>query len=1027
MGEQATAKQATGRTRARWLVALCLWLAHLAVLLMGGESNAQELAPLGAIPVIASGILLGRWWGTALTAASLPVTQAIHLSFGGSGSLAQDFGGVAFGWAIGLAMAWGSGFMADVVRRERLASAALKAEVTRRAQAEGDLDRATIRWESLLRSVPDYVALLGPDRRLLYVNRVPAGMRMAEVVGHFLTEFMPDAAAVARIEGLIEQAFRERRPVSISTPGVGPNRTPAWFEAQLTPLVGPDGRLEGALFMSRDATAEHGAAEQVREANARFQQLAATIEEVFWMTDPAKNEMLYVSPGFEKIWGLPCEHLLANPRLWLESIHPDDRERVLRAATERQAAGTYDEEYRIVLADGTQRWIHDRAFPVREADGTVRRIVGVAQDVTARRQAEEKLRASETMLLETQAAAHVGSWEIDLVQQRYTSSPETRRLYGLDPTREQQDAADVRSHLHPDDVAGVDRAVAATVQDGQATVEQRVLRPDGSIRWLRSHGVLVRDAQGRPARILGISSDITPARQQTEALRVATERFELASKATRDVLWDLDLAADRAWYSPTFTAQFGGDPPPERGSLAKLMERIHPDDLPRLQAKLGEVMDGAQETVESEYRFRRADGTWANVLDRAFIVRDAAGRPVRLVGAMQDVTERVQAQRRVEEGERRLKELMDNLDEVFISDSLDGRPPLISRAAETLFGRPAQDFMDDPTLWSRMIHPEDAPRVLANHGRLMAGEPTRDEARVVRADGTVRWMVATMHPTVDAAGKVVRLDGTLRDITAERAAAEHEAKVREMTEQAAFRVRFLNTAAHELSTPLTPIKLQLASLRKGMLGELTPRQADAIGLLDRNLNRLSLLVKDLLDATRLQGGQLRLARLPVDLSAITQDAVRSFAEKAAADGVELRAVAAPGLPILGDEARLSQVLFNLVANALKYTPRGGRVVVRAGVEDGRARVAVEDSGVGLRPEQALRLFHPFEQVLDPGQQKGGTGLGLYISKGIVEQHGGTLACSSAGPGLGSTFSLLLPLATEAAPSPAPPTGPAPRA
>jgi PAS domain S-box-containing protein len=1135
-----------------WPAAVGLWIAYLALVALTRDTG-QALAPLAAIPLIASGILLGRRWGTALTAAATAVNYALHLSFGAGDTMAGDLAGTASNSAIGLALAWGAGFMTELVGRERRASAALKAEIARRARAEGDRDRATIRWESLLRNSPDYVALLDPDRRLLYVNRLPAGMAMAEVQGRFLAEFMPDPAAVARIEGLIEQAFRERHAVSISTPGVGPNRTPAWFEAQLTPLVNPDGTIEGALFMGRDATAEHSASEKVREAEARFQQLTETIEEVFWMTDPSKDQMLYISPGFEKIWGIPCERLLAEPRLWLESIHPDDRERVLRAATEKQAAGTYDEEYRIVLADGAQRWIHDRAFPVREADGTVRRIVGVAQDVTARRQAEEDLRSRESLLQETQAvaqlgswevdlvtglqhgspenrrlygmapeeayvpenivrhmppadraavaaalqetvakgrfqldhrilredgsirwlrttaevrrdaagtpvrvvglsqditesvraqetivargalleetqaAAHVGSWEIDLVHPRYTSSPETRRLYGLDPAQGEQDPAELRACLHPDDAPTVDLAVAATIRDGQATIEQRVLRPDGSIRWLRSHGVLVRDAQGRPARILGISQDVTEARRQTEALRVAKERFELASQATRDVLWDLDLAADRAWYSPTFTAQFGGDPPPESGSMATLMERIHPEDLERLGGQMAQVLTGAHATMESEYRFRRADGTWANVLDRAFIVRDAAGRPVRLVGAMQDITERVQAQRKVEEGERRLKDLMDNVDEVFISDSLDGRPPLVSPAIQGLFGRPAQDFVDNPVLWLSMLHPEDAPQVLANHGRLLAGEPTRDEARVVHADGTVRWMVATMHPTKDAAGKVVRLDGTLRDITAEKASAEQEAKVREMTEQAAFRVRFLNTAAHELSTPLTPIKLQLASLRKGTLGPLTPRQADAMGLLDRNLNRLGLLVKDLLDATRLQGGQLRLQRLPLDLAAITLDAVRSFAEKAAGDGVELRAVAAPGLPILGDEARLTQVLFNLVANALKYTPPGGSVVVRAAAVGGEAQVEVQDSGVGLRPEQAARLFHPFEQVLDPGQQKSGTGLGLYISKGIVEQHGGALTGHSAGPGQGSTFTLRLPLAMAAVPSPEQPAALAPPA
>jgi PAS domain S-box-containing protein len=1009
-----------GQPWVRWSVSVALWLGYLAVVLLN-PADEPALAPIAAIPVIASGILLGPTWGVGLVLASIPATVAIHLGTSPGETLAHDAQENAFGWAIGACVAWGSGFMAGLVRRERRTSAALKQEIARRTAAEGDRDRATIRWESLLRNAPDYVALLGPDRRLLYVNRLPAGMEMAEVQGRLLTEFMPDAAAAARLDGLVEQAFRDLHPVSISTPGIGPNRTAAWFEAQLTPLVGPDGALEGALFMSRDVTAEHAAAEQVRQAEARFRVLAENATDMIQQFD-VNGVCTYASPSSQRLLGYAPEEMVGHDGLHL--LHPDDLAllRAGRLSTPLPDGGTLS-EVRARRKDGTYVPVEVTSSVVRGPDGAVVGHVASSRDITARKQVEEALRSRESLLQETQAVAQLGSWEIDLVTGLQRGSPENRRLYGMAPDEEYTQEAIVR-HMPAEDRAAVLAALRETVAKGRVQLDHRIEAGDGSLRWLRTTAEVRRDAAGTPVRVVGLSQDVTEARQQTEALRVATERFELASKATRDVLWDLDLAADRAWYSPTFTAQFGGDPPPERGSMAKLMERMHPDDLGRLQAQMADVMTGDHDTVEAEYRFRRADGGWAHVLDRAFIVRDAAGRPVRLVGAMQDVTERVQAQRKVEEGERRLKDLMDNLDEVFISDSLDGRPPLISRAAEGLFGRPAQDFMDDPMLWSRMLHPEDAPNVLANYGRLMAGEPTRDEARVVRADGTVRWMVATMRPTKDATGRVVRLDGTLRDITAEKASAAQEAKVREMKEQEAFRVRFLNTAAHELSTPLTPIKLQLASLRRGGLGPFTPRQADAMTLLDRNLNRLGLLVKDLLDATRLQGGQLRLERRPLDLAALTQDTVRSFAEKAAGDGIELRAVAAAGLPVLGDEARLTQVLFNLLSNALKYTPRGGRIVVRAAAVEGQAQVAVEDSGVGLRPEQAARLFHPFEQVLDPGAQKGGTGLGLYISRGIVEQHGGTLACGSAGPGLGSTFSLRLPLATAEAPPPPLPAGPA---
>ena len=132
------------------------------------------------------------------------------------------------------------------------------------------------------------------------------------------------------------------------------------------------------------------------ESEARFRELAESIREVFWVTDPQKHSMLYISPQYETVWGRPVAELLAEPMIWLETVHPDDRPRVREAVT-RQVHGDYDEIYRISRPDGEERWIHDRAFPVQQADGHVERIVGVARDITDVRHLEEQLRQSQKM------------------------------------------------------------------------------------------------------------------------------------------------------------------------------------------------------------------------------------------------------------------------------------------------------------------------------------------------------------------------------------------------------------------------------------------------------------------------------------------------------------------------------------------------------------------------------------------------------------------------------------------------------
>jgi two-component system, cell cycle sensor histidine kinase and response regulator CckA len=135
----------------------------------------------------------------------------------------------------------------------------------------------------------------------------------------------------------------------------------------------------------------------LEESDARFLQLVETIEEVFWLTDVAKGEIIYISPGYERIWGRTCESLRLDPRAWLDAIHPEDRGRILEAALTKQVRGTYDEEYRIVRPDGSIRWIRDRAFPVRDASGHVFRVAGSAQDVTARRELEAQLLHTQKM------------------------------------------------------------------------------------------------------------------------------------------------------------------------------------------------------------------------------------------------------------------------------------------------------------------------------------------------------------------------------------------------------------------------------------------------------------------------------------------------------------------------------------------------------------------------------------------------------------------------------------------------------
>lgn len=230
-------------------------------------------------------------------------------------------------------------------------------------------------------------------------------------------------------------------------------------------------------------------------------------------------------------------------------------------------------------------------------------------------------------------------------------------------------------------------------------------------------------------------------------------------------------------------------------------------------------------------------------------------------------------------------------------------------------------------------------------------------------------------------------------------------------------VQFLNTASHDLASPLTPIKLQLHMLTQVQGSELTGGQRKALEVVSRNVDHLGMLITDLKDAAKLQAGKLKVFPEPADLAKVVRDAVESFRGQAEQAGIRLEAKgAAEACEAPLDAGRITQVLYNFIGNALKFTPHGGAVRVEIVRGESEALVRVRDTGLGLNPEDMKRLFQPFSQVHGNAEKKKGTGLGLFICKGIAEAHGGRAWCESGGPGKGSTFTFAVPQSGAGSPT-----------
>lgn len=260
---------------------------------------------------------------------------------------------------------------------------------------------------------------------------------------------------------------------------------------------------------------------------------------------------------------------------------------------------------------------------------------------------------------------------------------------------------------------------------------------------------------------------------------------------------------------------------------------------------------------------------------------------------------------------------------------------------------------------------------------------------------------------------------------AEQRAEQLRLSEERLRELESFRKQMLHNISHDLATPITPIRLQLYIMEKTLKDGGVP-DSKALQIMNRNVEQLHRLLEDLKDLARLEAGGLRIHAKPLDLAGLVHDATESFRAAIVAQGVQLELAMDGPLPIEADEQRVTQVLFNLLTNAIKFTPSGGRIRVEGLCQDSQAVVRVRDTGRGLTQEEIERLFRPFVQVHHPGEVKEkGSGLGLYICRGLIERHGGRIWVESEGLTRGACFSFALPLRGTAPAAPAGISAPSP--
>ncbi len=869
------------------------------------------------------------------------------------------------------------GTVRAIDRQEALTKAAQLALQRSEANLRDFVDNATVglHW-------------VGLDGTILWANKTELdtlGYARAEYVGHPIAKFHADEATIndilarlTRGEAVRDYAARVRRKDgAIRDVVISSN---ALFE---------DGKFIHTRCFTRDIT-EQKIAESARA------RLAAIVD---WSNDAIIGKTLEGiitswNFGAEKVFGYTATEAIGQSILILIPPERQNEEPEIRARIAQGESVTPFESVRL-RKDGSRIHVSATISPVKDSAGNVIGASKVARDITDRKQAEGALRESHERTANILESITDGFCALDQ-NWRFTYLNGQAELI-LQPLKNNRAALLGRNlwSEFPDLVGTLVEKNFHRARTDQTTVHFEMFYPPLAV-WLQLRAYPSKDG-------LSVYFQDISARKETESLLL---RYRLLAEKARDIVWMARLDGEIVEINQAAVNAYGYSREELLGmNLRQLRDR---STLPQLPGQLEKAATGG---VHFETIHVRKDGTPFSVEENATSAE--VGGETLILSIVRDITERVDAREALRESGERFRTMADNMAQFAWMADATGWIFWYNQRWFDYTGTTLEEMQGWD--WKAVQHPDHVDRVVEKIARhWQSGEVWEDTFPLRGKDGNYRWFLSRAIPIRDAGGNILRWFGTNTDVTEQRDAAEELEEALQKVETASrAKDDFLAALSHELRTPLTPVLLCAAALRDD---ERLPSDVrEQLAMMERNIALEARLIDDLLDLTMIVRGKLPLRPEQCDAHSLIGLALEMVRDAARAKDIVIeRAFAAKLSGLTVDPARFQQVIWNLLRNAVKFTPEHGRISITTRNETNlsgaqRLHIEVADTGIGIERAHLAQIFRPFDQGGHTGSHRfGGLGLGLAIARAVVELHGGIISVQSEGANRGTTFSVILP-------------------